>query len=155
MRLELVKDWMSRDVLTVSPESSVLDAGRMMIDHTIRRLPVVEEGRLIGIVTHGDVRGARAMSAIGVDIWELSYQLSRLTVREIMTPNPVTVSPDDTIGVAAQRMLKYMIGGLPVLDHQGNLVGIITESDIFRLVVRDWMHSEDDPSEPYARYEQE
>ncbi len=155
MRLELVKDWMSREVLTVAPETTVLEAGRLMIDRTIRRLPVVEDGRLIGIVTHGDVRGARAMSAVGVDMWELSYQISRLTVREIMTPNPVTVSPDDTIGAAAQRMLKYMIGGLPVLDHQNNLVGIITESDIFRLVVRDWMHSEDDPSEPYAHYQQE
>lgn len=155
MRLELVKDWMSREVLTVSPETSVLEAGRIMVDHTIRRLPVVEGGQLIGIITHGDVRGARAMSSTGLDIWELSYQLSRLTVREIMTPNPVTISPDETIGLAAQRMLKYMIGGLPVIDFQDQLAGIITESDIFRLVVRDWMHADDDPSEPYAHYEQD
>jgi CBS domain-containing protein len=52
-------------------------------------------------------------------------------------------------------MLKYMIGGLPVIDHQGHLAGIITESDIFRLVVRDWMHAQDEPSEPYAHYEQD
>jgi acetoin utilization protein AcuB len=155
MRLELVKDWMSREVLTVTPETTVLDAGRLMIDHTIRRLPVVEGDQVVGIVTYGDVRAARAMSPSGLDIWELSYQLSRLTVREIMTPNPVTISPDDTIGTAAQLMLKYMIGGLPVLDHGGRLVGIITESDIFRLVVRDWMHAEDEPSEPYAHYEQD
>jgi acetoin utilization protein AcuB len=67
----------------------------------------------------------------------------------------VTISPDDTIGMAAQLMLKYMIGGLPVIDHQGYLAGIITESDIFRLVVRDWMHAQDEPSEPYAHYEQD
>lgn len=152
MRLELVRDWMTREVLTVSPDTTVLEAGRLMVDRTIRRLPVVDADRLIGIVTHGDVRGARASAATGLDIWELSFMLSRLTVREIMTPNPVTISPDATIGEAAQSMLKYMIGGLPVVDHQGQLVGIITESDIFRLVARDWMRSAEEPSEPYAHY---
>lgn len=144
---------MSRNVVTVSPETTVLEAGQLMVDRTIRRLPVVEDGKLVGIVTYGDVRGARAASAGGLDIWELSYILSRLTVREIMTPNPVTISPDETIGAAAQLLLKFMIGGLPVIDHEGNLVGIITESDIFRVVVRDWMHSEDETGEPYAHYE--
>jgi acetoin utilization protein AcuB len=154
MRLELVKDWMTREVLVVSPDTTVLEAGRMMVDRTIRRLPVMEGNRLAGIVTHGDVRGGRASSADAMDIWELSYLLSRLTIREIMTPNPVTIAPDDTIGAAAQLMLEFRIGGLPVLDHQGQLVGIITESDIFRLVARDWIHSQDEPSEPYAHYEE-
>lgn len=153
MRLELVRDWMSRDVISVTPDTTVLQAGQIMVERSIRRLPVVENDELVGIVTYGDVRGARASSATGLDIWELSYLLSRLTIREIMTPNPVTVSPDDTIGQAAQHLLQYMIGGLPVLDNNGKLVGIITESDIFRLVVRDWMHSQDQSSEPYTRYE--
>ena len=152
MRLELVKDWMSREVVAIAPDTTVLEAGRQMVDRTIRRLPVVEDGQVVGIVTYGDVRGARAASATGLDIWELGYNLSHLTVREIMTPNPVTVSPDDTIGAAARLMLKYMIGGLPVIDHQGQLVGILTESDIFRVVVHDWIRAEDDPSEPYAHY---
>lgn len=153
MRLELVRDWMTRDVITVTPDTTVLDAGQMMVERTIRRLPVMEDGRLVGIVTYGDVRGARPRSAEGLDMWELSYQISQMRVQEIMTPNPVTISPDDTIGAAAQLLLKYMIGGLPVLDHDGQLAGIITESDIFRLVVRNWMHSQDDNTEPYARYE--
>ncbi len=152
MKLELVRDWMTREVLTISPDTAVMDAGRLMVDKSIRRLPVVEEGKLVGIVTYGDVRSARAGTPSGVDIWELSYQLSKMTVREIMTPNPVTVTPDETIGQAANKMLKYVIGGLPVLDHQGNLVGIITESDIFRLVVRNWMPGEEDTGEPYAHY---
>jgi acetoin utilization protein AcuB len=146
---------MTREVMTIAPETTVLKAGRLMIERTIRRLPIVDEGRLVGIVTYGDVRGARAAAAVGLDVWELGHQLSRLAVREIMTPNPVTISPDETIGAAARLMLKYMIGGLPVLDPRGELVGIITESDIFRLVVRDWMHSEEEPSEPYAHYEQD
>lgn len=153
MKLELVRDWMTRDVITVSPDTSILEAGQFMVDRTIRRLPVVENGALVGIVTYGDVRGARASATAGLDIWELSYRLSKLTVREIMTPNPVTITPDDTIGQAAQLMLNYMIGGLPVLDHDGRLVGILTESDIFRVVVRHWMHSESDSGEPYAHYE--
>ncbi len=155
MRLELVKDWMTREPTTVGPDLTVLEAGRLMVDRTIRRLPVMEENKLVGIVTYGDVRGARAAAAAGTDIWELGHSLAHLTIREIMTPNPVTISPDDTIGAAARLMLKYMIGGLPVLDAHGHLVGIITESDIFRLVVRDWMHSEDEPSEPYAHYQEE
>lgn len=153
MKLELVRDWMTRDIITVFPDTTILEAGQLMVDRTIRRLPVVENGRLVGIVTYGDVRGARASAATGLDLWELSFILSKLTVREIMTPNPVTISPDDTIGLAAQHMLNYMIGGLPVLDNKGVLVGIITESDIFRVVVRNWMHSEDDSSAPYAHYE--
>ncbi len=155
MRLELVKDWMTREPITVGPDVTVLDAGRLMVDRTIRRLPVLEQDELVGIVTYGDVRGARAAAVAGTDIWELGNSLARLTIREIMTPNPVTITPDETIGAAARLMLKYMIGGLPVLDARGRLVGIITESDIFRLVVRDWMRSEEDPSEPYAHYEQE
>lgn len=153
MKLELVRDWMSRELVTVTPDTTVLEAGQLMVGRTIRRLPVVEDGILVGIVTYGDVRGARASASSGLDIWELSYILSKLTIREIMTPNPVTISPDETIGAAAQLMLKYMIGGLPVLDHQGQLMGIITESDIFRVVVRNWMHSENESGEPYAHYE--
>jgi len=153
MRLELVRDWMAREVITAGPTTSVLEAGQLMVERAIRRLPVLEDGQLVGIVTYGDVRGARSSSAAGLDIWELSFRLSHLTVREIMTPNPVTISPDETIGRAAQLMLKYMIGGLPVLDSAGQLAGIITESDIFRLVARDWSRDEEEPSEPYAHYE--
>ena len=153
MKLELVRDWMTRDIITISPDTSILEAGQLMVDRAIRRLPVVENEALTGIVTYGDVRGARATVTGNLDIWELSYRLSKLTIREIMTPNPVTISPDDTIGQAAQLMLNYMIGGLPVMDHNGRLVGIITESDIFRVVVRHWMHSDSDTGEPYAHYE--
>lgn len=144
---------MSRDLITVTPETSVLDAGRLMVDNTIRRLPVTSGGRLVGIVTHGDVRGAKGTTAAGIDLWELNYQIARLTVGDVMTPDPVTVTPDDTIGRAAQLMLNHMVSGLPVVDHHVELVGIITESDIFRMVVHDWQRNQPDPTEPYARYD--
>ncbi len=140
MRLELVRDWMTRDVLTVEPGTPAVDAGNVMDEHTIRRLPVLTDGRLVGIVTSTDIRAARSGDP-GV-----------LTVAHIMSADPLTVNEDDTIGRAAQLMLVNRIGGLPVLNAGGMLVGIITESDIFRLVVHDWMHKAGEESEPYARY---
>lgn len=154
MKLELVRDWMSRDVITVTPDTTLPEADQLLIQNTIRRLPVVDEnGRLIGIVTYGDIREARPSQAVSLNMWEMNYLLNRLTIREIMTVNPVTITPDATIGEAAKKMLANMIGGLPVVDRQGKLVGIITESDIFRLVVHHWNKAEDEHTEPYAHYQ--
>ena len=110
-----------------------------MTENSIRHLPVVCEGQLVGIVTLGDIRGAEPSGATSLNIWEVNYLLSQLRVDEIMTPRPVTISVDDTLGEAAQLMLQHRIGGLPVVDRHGALAGIITECDIFRLVVEDWL----------------
>jgi acetoin utilization protein AcuB len=101
---------------------------------------VLKNKRLVGIITRGDIRGAEASGATSLNIWELNYILAKLDVGKIMTPQPITISPEATLAEAAQVMLKHKISGLPVVDKQGNLVGIITESDIFRLVVRVWDH---------------
>jgi CBS domain-containing protein len=138
MKAELVKEWMTREVVTVSPETTLPEAHRLMTDKKIRRLPVVARGRLVGIVTRGDVRGAEPSGATSLSIWEINYLLSKLKVEEIMTPRPATISPDATIGEAAGLMLEKKISGLPVVNVEGQVVGIITESDIFRLVVREW-----------------
>jgi CBS domain-containing protein len=138
MKQELIKDWMTGDVMTVSPDTTLPEAHRIMTDYHIRRLPVVEDGRLVGIVTRGDVRGAQPSDATSLSIWELNYLLARLKVREIMTGAALTVRPEATIGEAAQIMLDNKVSGLPVVDGDGRVVGIITESDIFRLVVREW-----------------
>jgi acetoin utilization protein AcuB len=127
-------------------------ADALMMTHTIRRLPVMDNGRLVGIITYSDIRSARPSAAHSINLWEMQYLMSQLVVAEIMTANPVTVSQDATVGEAAQLMLKQRIGGLPVVDANGALVGIITESDIFRLVVHDWQRSEGDPPEPFAHY---
>jgi len=138
MKQELVKDWMTRDVVTITPDTTLPDAHRLMDEKGIRRLPVLKDGRLVGIVTRGDVRGAEPSSATSLSIWELHYLLAKLTITEVMTRNPITISQDATIGEAAQVMLDSRISGLPVVDSGGKVVGIITESDIFRLVVQRW-----------------
>jgi CBS domain-containing protein len=109
-----------------------------MKDKRIRRLPIVDaRGRLLGIVTRGDIRGAEPSEATSLSIFEIHYLLSRLTLERIMTKDPVTVNPDTTIGAAAQIMLQKKVAGLPVMDD-GRVIGIITESDIFRMVVKIW-----------------
>lgn len=138
MKQELVKDWMTRNVVTISPDTTLPEAHRLMTDKGIRRLPVVEHGRLVGIVTRGDVRGAEPSGATSLSIWEVNYLLAKLKVGEIMTVQPATIAPDDTIGEAARLMLEKKISGLPVVDAEGKIQGIITESDIFRLVMQEW-----------------
>ncbi len=138
MKQELVRNWMSREVVTVSPETTLPEAHRLVMEKRIRRLPVVKDGKLVGIVTRSDIRGAQPSSATVLNVWELNYLLARLKVEEIMTPNPHTVSPEATIGEAAQVMLEHKIGALPVVEKDGQVIGIITESDIFSMVVKEW-----------------
>jgi len=96
---------------------------------------VDENGHLVGIVTLGDVREASPSDATSLSIFELNYLLARLTVDKIMTRKVITVTPDTPIYEAARLMLEHKIGGLPVVEN-GRVVGIITESDIFKMVVR-------------------
>ncbi len=138
MNQQLVKEWMTRELVTARPETTLPEAHKLMEENNIRRLPVLEDGRLVGIVTRGDVRGAEPSQATSLSIWELNYLLSKLKIGEIMTRYPITVSPGATIREAAQLMLDNKISGLPVVGDGGRVVGIITESDIFRLVVSEW-----------------
>ena len=130
-----VKDWMTRRVITVDTRTSLPDAHKLMRTNNIRRLPVVERGRLVGIVTRSDIREASPSEATTLSIWEMHYQLSKLSVGVIMTKDPYTVTPDTTIKDAAKLMYTYKFGGLPVVNDAGELQGIMTESDIFRILI--------------------
>ena len=138
MKQELVKDWMTRNIVAITPNTALPEAHRLMTDQRIRRLPVVQDGLLVGIVTLGDVRGAEPSGATSLSIWELNYLSSKVKIEEIMNRNLITVSPNATISQAAGLMLNHKISGLPVVDYARGLVGIITESDIFRMVVQAW-----------------
>ena len=136
MQKELVKVWMTKNVVTANANTTLPEAHQIMMDNNIRRLPIVEkDGRLSGIVTLGDVRGAQPSEATSLSVWEMNYLLANLKLNKIMTPDPLTIGPDATIGEAARLMLENKISGLPVVDAKGKLLGIITESDIFSMVV--------------------
>jgi acetoin utilization protein AcuB len=132
----LVKDWMSPAPLTVSPETPVLEALRLLKERGFRRLPVVEGSKLIGIVTDKDLKDAMPSKATTLSVWEMSYLLAKLTVREVMATEVLTVNSLETLEDAALRMQEHKLGGMPVLDNAGALVGILTITDVLGALVR-------------------
>lgn len=143
MRTQLVREWMTPNPICATPEMTLPEAHKIMTEKRIRRLPVVKEGKLMGIVTQGDVRGAQPSEATTLSIFELNYLLSKLTLDRIMTPAPITIRPDETVYDAARLMLQKKIAGLPVVEGE-KVVGILTESDIFRMIVRLWEQEAED-----------
>ncbi len=132
----LIRDWMSREVTTVSKDTSMLKASKIFKDNNFRRLPVVDEdGRLVGIVTDRDIKDASPSKATTLDVHELYYLLSEIKIKDIMTPSPFTINADDSLEKAAIKMLEKKVEGLPVVDDKGAVVGIITETDIFKALV--------------------
>lgn len=130
-----VNDVYTRDAIVVAPDASAPTAGKLMEEHDIRRLPVVEDGKLVGIVTMTDLLRAAPSPATSLSIWEINYLADKVKVEEIMTRMVLTVTPDTDLGAAAALMLHHKIGGIPVLED-GRVVGIVTESDIFRALVK-------------------
>jgi len=130
-----VKDWMTSPVISIVPNTSLLEADEQMREYGVRRLPVIKNGKLVGIVTRGDVREARASTANSLSIWELQYLVARLKVEQIMTRDVFTIREDEDIVTAADIMMTVKVSGLPVLNAKKDVVGMITESDIFRMLV--------------------
>ncbi len=128
----LIKDWMAKDPITMSEDTSMIKAIHIMKERRFRRIPVVAEGKLVGMVTDRDLKEASPSRATTLDVHELYYLLAELPVQEIMSRNPISVFQDDTVEHAAQIMLEHTISGLPVVDGEDRVVGIITQSDVFR-----------------------
>lgn len=132
----LVVDWMTPNVVAVKPETSLLKCRNLLKEKNIRRLPVVDEGnKVVGIVSDRDVKGASPSKATTLEVHEMQYLLAELKARDIMTPRPITVKPEATVEEAALLMLDKKIGGLPVVNDDGALIGIITDQDLFKLLV--------------------
>jgi len=130
----LVGERMSHPVVFASPDMSIQDALQLMRKENIRRTPVVKDGKLVGIVSDKDLLNASPSDATSLSIWELNYLLSKIKVAEVMTGVVITVSEDTPIEEAARIMSDNKIGGLPVLRN-GSVVGIITETDLFHLLL--------------------
>ncbi len=131
-----VQNWMTTDVVSVGPDTSLLKVGKLMKDHHIRRIPVVDDnGQVVGIISDRDVRDASPSKATTLDMYEMHYLLAELKAKNIMTAKPITVKPTDTVEQAALIMLDNKVGGLPVVDDSGKLVGIISDHDVFKALV--------------------
>ncbi len=130
----LVGERMSKPVITVSPEMPINDALNLMKREHIRRAPVVRDGKLAGIISDKDLLNASPSPVTTLSIWEMNYMLSKITVSEVMTKNVMTITEDTPIEQAARIMADNKIGGLPVL-RDGHVVGIITETDLFKIFI--------------------
>lgn len=135
---QTVGGWMTAPVKSIHPNTLVPEAYNLLLLHGIRRLPVVDETGLIGIVTLGDLREARPSSVVVPSLYELSYLLARATVAQVMTHHPFTVTPQTPLRAAADLMRTHKVGGLPVVTDENRLVGILTESDLFRMFMTRW-----------------
>jgi len=125
-----VKSRMTTNPFTISPDQTIPDAQELMMKHGIRRLPVVKDGKLVGIVTKEDIERYSPSKATSLSMGEITYLLSKTKIKQIMTKDLVTISPDALLEEAATLMRDQKVGFLPVVDGD-KLVGIITESDIF------------------------
>jgi acetoin utilization protein AcuB len=142
MKNLLVNDWMQSRVVLGDAHMGMLDAHKLMTERKIRRLPVVDDnGVLIGIVTRSDIRKAEPSGATSLNMWEINYLLAKLELKDIMTKDVLTCGVNDTIKTAALLMQENKIGAIPVVDNKRKVVGIITESDIFRALVT-WFNEE-------------
>lgn len=132
-----VKNRMSENPHTVTLDTSIHEAMSMMKNNSIRRLPIVDNNRVVGIVTVSDLNRASPSSATTLSKHELKYLLARTKIRDILTKTQqvITIGPENYIETAARIMRENKVSGLPVIDESGQLVGIITETDIFDALI--------------------
>ena len=131
----LVKDWMTTNVITIDPEGTLPDAMQLMNEHHIRMLPVLENGKLVGILSDRDAKKAWASDATTLDKHELTYLLEQVKVKEVMTKKAISVPFDFTLAETAEVLAENHISGVPVTGHDGKLAGVITKDDLFREMV--------------------
>ncbi|MFC1531765.1 CBS and ACT domain-containing protein [Thermodesulfobacteriota bacterium] len=130
-----VKNWMSKKVVTVDIDDSIENAMMLLNDHKIRMLPVMKRGKLVGIVTDSDLRSASTSNATSLEDRNLAFPISNIKVKEIMSRDPITVPIDFTIEETAEILLRNKINGVPVVDHKRQVVGVITQTDLFKVII--------------------
>lgn len=147
----LISQIMQRSVITIHPSALAADAAQLMAEFAIRRLPVVDEQAcLVGIVTDTDVLEAETADQV-LNTYEPGAETQWLSVGDVMTRDVITITPDATVGELAQCLMAHKVGGLPVVESdpqhcdQQRLVGIVTETDIFRLIAEAWQAEQQVP----------
>lgn len=131
----LVKNWMSKTVITTDVNDSMNKVVDLMKKHDIGMVPVMKKGKLVGIVTDRDLKRASASDATTLEVHELLFLISKIKVKDIMTKDPITVPFDFTVEEAAEVFMENRISGAPVVDRDGQIVGTITKGDLFRVLI--------------------
>jgi acetoin utilization protein AcuB len=131
----LVKNWMSKEIITVEVGDTMQNAIYILQEQNIKMLPVMDDTNLVGIITDRDLKKASPSDATTLDMHELLFLISKIKVKDLMKEPVFTARPDDTVEEAAALILEKKISGLPVIDENNRLVGIITRSDIFRVLL--------------------
>lgn len=131
-----VSDYMTSQVVTIDPETSLMEVQRVMGVERIRALPVMKEESLMGLITRTDVLSVDPSRLVGYLNQEAALSILGRKAEEFMTRELITIQPDENIVEAAQKLLNYKIHCLPVVSNDRRLVGILTESDLFRMVVQ-------------------
>jgi len=131
----LVKNWMSKKVVTIDVDDSMSRAISLLKEHKVRMLPVMKKGKLVGVVSDTDIKRSSASDATTLDVHELLYLISKVKIKDIMSQDPVTVPPDYTVEETAELLMKNKISGVPVVGKGGEIVGIITRDDLFNVLI--------------------
>ncbi|MDD7536160.1 MAG: CBS and ACT domain-containing protein [Bullifex sp.] len=131
----IIERRMTKNPVTINPEASVVEASELMKKEKVHRLPVLDRDKnLIGVISEKDILFATPSPASSLSIHEMAYLLSKLTVRKLMTKNPVTISRTTTVEEAARLMVDQDLSCLPVVED-GKLVGIVSKSDMFKILL--------------------
>ncbi len=133
----LVQQRMTRNPIIIEAERPFLEARLILKDNHIRHLPVMDDGKLIGVVSDRDLKEASPSGATTLDVYEMNYLLLKKKVRSLIRRQPITIKPTSSVGEAALLMHDQRIGCLPVVDETGALVGIITKTDLLAVLVQE------------------
>lgn len=131
----LVKEWMAANPIVIDENTSIMKATQIMKEHGIRRIPVLRGNSLVGIVSDRDIKEAAPSKATTLDVHELYYLLSEIKAKDIMTTDPIFLHENDSVEKAAVIMLENRISGMPVVSEGGKVVGMITQSDVFKVMI--------------------
>jgi acetoin utilization protein AcuB len=129
-----VRDIMTYNVVTISSNTPVMEALKIMEGHGVRRLPVVDKGKLVGVVTIDEVHKTQPSPATSLNVWEMNYLLSRMMVKEIMHKGVLTIDPEENIEHAMAIAQSNKVGSLIVVE-KGKVVGILTSNDLIYKVL--------------------
>ncbi|HEX5773720.1 MAG TPA: CBS domain-containing protein, partial [Geomobilimonas sp.] len=130
-----VEKWMTRNPITIDADASIIETIHLMKEKNVRRLPVMKKGKFVGLITDRMIKEYTPSKATALDTWEIHYILSKTPVKEAMNEKPYTVTPDTDLTDAAQTIHDKKLYGLCVVDYKGDLVGILTTTNILEALI--------------------